>query len=437
MPVARGTRRPLDSAQFGIWFAVQLAPHSPWHNLAEGMEIHGPVDEVLFEQAFRRVIEDHDALRVVFREDEEGMPEQTVLDRLDWSLDVIDMSAEDDPRESALAWMDDEAATPVDLAAGPPFTSVLLRLSADAYIWYKRMHHIMVDGHGIHVVTRRAADVYSRLVAGEPVPEADPGGVAELVDEDIAYRASGRFEADRVFWNERLHGLGDPPTLSDRAPGPETYHCLRSVRLVSQEQVTRYRSAARACATTWAALVNAATAAYLHRCTGATDISIGNPVSGRKGQRRTVGMTSSYVPLRLSLTERTTAAELTRSATRGLRDIMKHQRYRYEDIRRDLRLTQSARPVIGPTISFLPFRDFEMSFGGHRVTGHTVSFGSSVRDMAVNVFERGGDRGAEFFFDADPAAYTQEELDQHADRFIRFVDAFAAAPETPIGALPV
>lgn len=435
MPVVRSVRRPVNSAQFGVWFDMQLDPGSPGYNLAEAMEIHGPVQEGLFEQAFRRVIEDYDALRVVFGEDAQGWPEQTVLDRLDWSLEVIDVSREDDPRASAFDWMDGEACSAMDITKEPPFISVLFKVSEDGYIWYKQMHHIMMDGPGMDLVSLRLAEVYTCLVTGEPVPAVSAGGVLGLLDQDTAYRSSAQFALDRAFWTERLKDLPDPPVLSGRPSGRQADFCHRWVEVVSQRQLDLYRSSARACATTWAALVNAAAAAYLHRATGATDVSIGSPVPGRRGCRTTVGMTSGFLPLRLSMTPRTIVTQLVRSAARELRSLLKHQRYRHEDIRRDLNLTHSPRQLIGPTVNVLSFHDFRLTFGGHKVSGHNISLGSA-RDLTITACERGATAPAEFIFDADPAVYTQEEVERHGRRFVRFVDTFAASLTTPLSELP-
>ncbi|MYV67638.1 hypothetical protein GT043_17230, partial [Streptomyces sp. SID2131] len=64
------------------------------------------------------------------------------------------------------------------------------------------------------------------------------------------------------------------------------------------------REAARAYGTRWSALVMAAAAAYLHRVNGTEDVVLGLPVTGRAtaAARRTPGMFSRVLPLRLAVT---------------------------------------------------------------------------------------------------------------------------------------
>ena len=48
---------PLSDAQLGIWFAQAIDESSPAYNLAEYLEIGGPVDATLFERASQAEIE--------------------------------------------------------------------------------------------------------------------------------------------------------------------------------------------------------------------------------------------------------------------------------------------------------------------------------------------------------------------------------------------
>ncbi len=45
---------PLSAAQRGIWFAQKLGSPDSIFNLAESIEIHGPIDPTLFETALRQ-----------------------------------------------------------------------------------------------------------------------------------------------------------------------------------------------------------------------------------------------------------------------------------------------------------------------------------------------------------------------------------------------
>lgn len=106
-------------------------------------------------------------------------------------------------------------------------------------------------------------------------------------------------------------------------------------------------------------LLLASVAAYLHRATAAPDLTLGVPTMSRLGSSalRTPGTTSNIVPLRLTVTPGTTAAELVGAVATELRQARRHQQYRVEDLRRDHHMVGAGRRLFGPVVNLIPFDD--------------------------------------------------------------------------------
>ena len=206
---------PLSDAQLGIWFAQTIDPSSPGYNLAEYLEIGGLINATLFETALRQVVDETEALRVRFVSGDDG-PRQIIGAAPDWSMSFIDVSAAIDPRAAAERWMKADLAQPIDLTCGPLFTYALFKAAPDRFFWYSRHHHIVMDGFGFALVARRAAEVYSALAAGLPADAGTFGALALMLEDDAGYRASKRFEQDRLYWKDHLAGLPEPASLGDQ-----------------------------------------------------------------------------------------------------------------------------------------------------------------------------------------------------------------------------
>ncbi|MFC6937518.1 condensation domain-containing protein [Actinomadura yumaensis] len=207
---------PLTGAQEGVWYGQRLDPASPAYNTAEYVEIHGPVDPALFERSLRLAIGEIDALNVRFGQeqgagDDAGGGAGSAADRdrpyqvvepTDWPLHRLDVAGAPDPRAAAEEWMRADLARPVRPEAGPLFTQALITAGPGRAFWYQRCHHIVLDAYGFSQVARRTAEVYTAL-AGAPGEGAGAGPflpLRALVDEEVAYRASERFAADRAYW---------------------------------------------------------------------------------------------------------------------------------------------------------------------------------------------------------------------------------------------
>lgn len=416
------TRSDLMAGQLGIWHAQQLAPDDPRYNIGEYFEFRGPLDLTAFEEALRRTLREVDAFHLRFGGDGANVW-QVVGDRDDWTLHRVDVSAEADPRAAAEEWMRADMGCPTDLRDGPLFTTALLTAGDDRYFCYQRCHHIAIDGFSASVVLARVAQIYDALTAGGDPDEGRPAPVSVLFEDEDAYRASADRAEDEAYWRETLAQPPAPLDFGGRGTaGARSGAAVRATHRIGPAGAEALRGAARGLRTSLSGLVIAASAVYAHRVTGAEDFLVGVPVLGRSGARRLriPGMTSNVLPVRcrvqadMSLGE--VAAEVTASVRRGLR----HQRYRYEDMLRDLRLVERGA-LADFRVNVMSFDHPATSFGGCLVGGRNLSNGP-VDDVSFAVYDRRGGESVEIVVDAAADRYDAHDVGEHAARFRRVLD---------------
>ncbi|NED79132.1 non-ribosomal peptide synthetase, partial [Streptomyces sp. SID11233] len=109
----------------------------------------------------------------------------------------------------------------------------------------------------------------------------------------------------------------------------------------------------------------AAQALHVSRTTAREDVVLGLPLMGRLGSAalRVPGMVMNVVPLRLRVDPAESFARLVRRVVTAVREARRHQRYRYEDLRRDLGLLGADRALTGPLVNVMPF-DYGATFAG-------------------------------------------------------------------------
>jgi amino acid adenylation domain-containing protein/non-ribosomal peptide synthase protein (TIGR01720 family) len=419
-------RLELTGAQAGVWYAQHLEP-GPAFTTAACVDIDGEVDPAVFERALRRVVADTEALRARFTGAAEH-PRQEIAPELPWQLSLVDT---DDA--GADKWMQADLGTPIDLAAGPVFAQALLRRGPGRWTWYQRCHHIVMDAYTFALVAQRLATVYTALIAGREVPPSPFGALADVVAEDAAYRASPKHAADRAFWRDRLAGA-EAPDLGSGPTRPGPAFLRRRVRLTAAvgKGLSGIGTAAGA---SRVEAVLAGTALYLHRLAGAPEVVLGLPMMGRLGSvaARVPVTAVNVLPLRLAVAPAGTVAELIARVAAELKAIRPHQRYRGEDIRRDLGLVGGDRRLVGPWVNIKPF-GVTLNFGGLAGTPRYLSAGP-VDDLSITLDDRGGDV-LEVVLDANPARYSEADLDGHAERLAALFATLAATPPlTPTGQL--
>ena len=423
----------LSDAQLGIWFAQAIDPSNPAYNIAECLEIHGPIDAPLFESALRQVVNETEALCVRIVDGADG-PRQFIAAPPDVPMSFIDVSHAADPRAAAEQWMTADLATPIDPAEGPLFAYALFKAAADRFFWYSRYHHIVMDGFGLALMARRVADVYSALAAGLSVEPGTFGSLVHLLEEEQGYRASKRFEQDRRFWMDYLAGLPEAASLGDgqrsRSPGFN-----RHSGVLPFATVEHLHSVARRTGVGLPQLVTAAAAVLVHRLTGAQDILLALPLMARMTPlaRCTPGMMSNVLPVRLTVRPNVTVSELVGETARRMRHVVRHQRYNIANLQRDFERVADQR-AFGPTVNFMPF-DYTMRFHGAPATAQNLSDGP-VEDLSIALYDRSDSRELRIDFDGNPALYSRDRLADLQQRFLRLLAA-VAEPDRPIGSLEI
>ena len=418
---------PLSAGQIGIWFAQQINPSSPTYNIGEYIAIHGPIDPGLFEQALRQVVIKSEALCVRIVEHPDG-PRQVVGEAPAWSMPFIDVSGAPDPRAEAETWMKADLACPVDPTRGPLFSYALFRASPDRFFWYARYHHIVMDGLGMALVARRLADIYTRLSVGPAALGGAFGTLADLLDEDAAYVASEQFSQDRHYWIERLTDRPEQVSLGGERTG-KSGGFIRHTVYLPRSIAEQLEATARHAGASLPHLIAAATAIFLHRLTGATDVTFGLPVAARSGAaRRIPGMVSNVLPLRLAVQPRLTVSEVIGRAARQIRDGLEHQRFQIADLRRELGGIDDARSLFGLNLNIMRF-DYGFDFAGHRAQAKNLSLGP-VEDLSIQVYDRLDGGPLQIDFDANPAIHSADDVADRQQRFLRLLTALADSGRT-------
>ena len=315
---------PAAFAQERLWFLDQLEPGSPLYNMPLALLLRGRLDPAALGSALAAIARRHETLRTVFAV-AGGSPVQVItpaeaaapppLPRID--LAALPPPARQREGERLAAA---EAARPFDLAAGPLWRAVLLRLGAADHLLLVTLHHIVADGWSLVVLGKELGAFYAfhafhaaRRTGGAaglppPLPPPLPLQYADFAMWQREWLAGEEVAAELGYWRQRLAGM--PPQAAVPLGRPRQHAgnhrsrrgATRAQALPAAGRDAFYALAQRASATRFMALL-AAFAALLHRYTGEVDLVVGTPVAGR-GEAATeelIGLFVNLLPLRLDL----------------------------------------------------------------------------------------------------------------------------------------
>ncbi|MGW6457457.1 condensation domain-containing protein, partial [Streptomyces sp. NPDC055078] len=453
----------LTAAQAQVLSAQRADPGNAAYNVGQYIELTGPVDLDVLQDTVRHTLGEAPWLH--FRVREEGgraYQEAVPFDAGRWRLPRLDTSGAADPVAAAVELVREQLACPprLDLLLIPPGASpapgdrpapsltgtVLVTVGPQRHLLFQYFHHLAVDGYGVALLTRRIAEVYTARLRGTRLPDSPFASVATLVDAEHAYTGSPQQAADRAHWTARYADRPRPTAfVPDSAPPSDT--ALRHTVVLDRRAAAAVAVAARTARATWAEAVTAALAVQLRLHTGTGDPVFALYAMARTapGTLRVPGMAVNIVPVRLPVADDDTFTTLLERTVREFAAIRAHQRFRGEDIAREVwpgepahreNTEATGRPgapaaarLPGPLLNLRPF-DTELDFAG--VPGQVVTLASGpVDDLSVSVVQCAGGR-LRLDFDANPALYDGPTLTRHALRYTDLLRRLCAEPERAV-----
>ncbi|MEU8700969.1 amino acid adenylation domain-containing protein [Streptomyces sp. NPDC048680] len=426
----------LTSAQLGIWNAQRLEPDSPYYVVGDVVEVTGtePVDADALAEAVRATTEEAETLRLRVHDTADG-PRQAVSEEPVALPEIVDVSGAADPASAAQALVDAERARVGEACRGMVdrvlYARTVIRLS-DREVWYTQLgHHLVFDGYTAAMLARRTAAHYTALVRGTELPRSTFGGFADLVAADRAYRESDRFAEDRAYWVERftpLPELGHPDDPGTAAGAPDRTLTARAV--VTPEETARLRAFAGREGVAWGEALIACYAAFLHRMLGRTDVVFALPLMCRAGsaELRTPAMAVNVLPLRVTVRGGDGLGELSRRVASAMREMRDHQRYRGEDLPRDLAAPGAGALLHGRGINLKAF-DLAIDFAGAGGVMRNVA-GGPPEDMGLSVLPT-RDGGLLLGFEVDARSKDQAAVDSLLSGLLALLSALTEG--LPVG----
>ena len=288
--VDRADSYPVSDAQRMIWVLSQFKEGSMSYVMPTIRKVDRAYDVEVLEQALYALMDRHETLRTVFRQEESGEIRQVILSRkeLNFKFDYQDISHLEDP-ESYIEELvvEKDYQEPFDLERGPLFRAGFFQLAESSYVFYFTFHHIITDAWSVNIMTRDLMKLYEALEAGKE-PDLPP-----LAIQYKDYAAWQQSEANRAqnklhrnYWKSQFSD--DLPVLTlpfqKLRPKVKTYTGRYLSTFLSKETTDRLKAFSQKHGGSSFMTLLAAWNILFHRYTGAKDIIIGSPVSGRDHQ---------------------------------------------------------------------------------------------------------------------------------------------------------
>ncbi|AFC30794.1 fusaricidin synthetase [Paenibacillus mucilaginosus 3016] len=431
-------RTALTEAQQRIWYTEQLFPGTTAAWIAGRLVIDGTLDEGLLQQAVCGVIRENDAFHLRIAAGEEGPWQYLQPPAEQLHVPCLTFLGEGG-RESAEAWIDERNRTPLPWLDAELYSFSVLKIGESEHWLHFRAHHIAFDGMSCQLIGDRILERYMLLTQGDAAIDPKPAFLDSLPAEE-AYEASERRAKDRQYWLNKFRSLPEGGELKPRSTAGEDTSAKRYTATLDRELYETLKETCRTHQVSLFTLIFAAYSLYLHKVTGSRDITVGTIYMNRTGPRdkERIGMFASTAAARIGIDPAASAAGLLRSTAKEQAGMLRHQKYPYNRLIRELRElhgTPGLNRLFDAAIEYRPVKSLRY---GDLTAGFQTDFcGHEINDVLLRVEEVGDDELLRLHFDYRTSLFGEEEIARMSRRLLTLMGRMAEHPDLPLADLSV
>jgi iturin family lipopeptide synthetase A len=324
----------LTHAQKRMWFMQKYDPDMTVYNLpVTGNMTNTTIDVQNLQKAINTLIHRHTSLRTIFKE-VNGEPRQFILPHLELSVEMLDLSEEENKEKLLADSIASDNKVPFDLS-GPLVKSKLYKMSEGNYKVYMNIHHIITDGWSINMFFKELFETYMAIMNGKEA-DATPlrPGYLDYLRQQKMWEKSDDFRKTEEYW---LNEISKPvPVLNlptdYKRPEMMTYNGSFIKFRLNREQTGRLKEMAKKLNSTLNMVLLAEYLLLLQKVSNEKDIIVGMPITGRdtKEAEKIFGLFINTICIRVQFDGINTFKELVDYVKNKNLNAYRHSKYPFE-----------------------------------------------------------------------------------------------------------
>lgn len=324
----------LSHAQKRMWLLQKFDPEMTVNNISGVVPLDFEVDIVIFNKAINALICHHTMLRTMITE-EMGEPRQVILPKLNFDLEVIDLTLANDREHHLRKLVHGLNQKHFDLSIAPLFRMKLFKCSQNKYEFYINIHHIITDGWSMRLCMQELMEMYHSYLKGIKVNILPiKPDYTDWIRQQEEWENSNEFKLMERYW---LEEIAKPlPVLNLPADFPrlkkQTYNGNSVTFTLSQAQTSELKILARKLNITLHMMLMAEYFILLHKITNDEEIIVGFPITGRdkKEIEKIIGLFVNTLCIRVEFDKLNTFKDLALYVKEKCLKSYQHSKYPFE-----------------------------------------------------------------------------------------------------------
>jgi len=437
----------VSPSQKRLWRLDQMGIAPDAYNLPMAYYISGQLDVEIFKDAFDILVDRHEALRTIFKDDN-GTIRQVVLPKLNWQLEIDDIQITENYTYKINNLVKLNAEYKFNFSTGPLFRLSLIKLPKETdtglerYLLLFNVHHIISDVWSLIIMVRELSHLYESLKLKYPTTlSALRIQQRDIISWQEKYLNSEKGKSDATYWKNHFHNIPVPLVLPTDRPRPavQTFNGKTIRKVLSLETSDLLREFANAEKVTLFVVLNTLTKILLMRYSGQNDIVTGSPVAGRNHyeMENQIGYFVNIIALNDTFNPEDNFETSLKKSNSTISQALIHQQYPFDSLVESLNLMRdmSRSPLFDVMVVVDTFDSFDLNLHGLEIKKFTEenNWNFSRYDLVFHFQTEAGQIILDINYNSD--LYDYERIIKLSNHFENLTESSLLSPNNAIGKL--
>ena len=313
----------LTNVQKNIYLTEKIYTNTSLNIIAGMLYINDKFDKEAAVMTVKKMISSNDAFKIkIFEEDNEAY--QIFDENINLDIKVEDLSKlTKQEYEIYIENITKKAFVLSDFM----YDIRVFKLEENKTGIYVKLHHLISDAWSYANIINQLSAGYEEYTNKEE-NNSKYISYLEYINSEQEYINSEKYEADEMFWREKLKGIKDPIELSNKINTKEIDASRYKVALNKDlnDKILEYAKINRVSPYT---MFMTALYTYIYRVTNERDIVIGSPILNRSNfaEKQIIGMFISTIPIRYKIEDNVKLIDIAKNISKDMISAFRHQKY--------------------------------------------------------------------------------------------------------------
>lgn len=409
----------LTNPQKSIWLTEQYYKKTPINNLCGTVNISEKIDFEVLKNALNILIKNNSNFLINFKI-QNGDLMQYVTDYEYFNIEVIDVK-----NASELKALEDKQKLKVfEIENSYLFEFKIFRFPDSTGGFVFCTHHLLGDSWSLGLVAKQAIYNYNLLLCGI----CDNFSSSNYFDYCISekkYLNSDKFEKDKKYWNEvfsTVPELASIPSKNKNSFLDISCKAARNTYEIPKDIIEQINTFCKINKISVFNFIMSVYSLYISRVCSLKDFVIGTPILNRSNfeQKNTMGMFVSTAALRVNLQNQNTFTDLVSNIAQNSMSMLRHQKYPYEYILKDLRKTNPNLPNLYNILI-----SYQITKTTTETLKHTTNWsfnGNCADELQIHILDLNDTGILNISYDYKTQKYTSSEIEAIHMRIIHIIN---------------